>query len=169
MRELVIVRHAIAEERDPRRWAQDSARPLSPRGKRRFRPAARGLGRLIRVDVVLTSPCVRAVQTAELLRRTADWPAAERLPALRPGRPAAQLLALLARRREHCVAIVGHEPQLGELLALAVGGPGQAPLGLRKGGAASVRFRNRPAAGRGELRWWAAPRLLRRLSRRGSE
>jgi len=88
--EVIVVRHAIAFERDRRRWPDDALRPLTPAGKRRFRKAALGLRKWSpRVDAVLSSPFVRTRQTAELLTKFAGWPAAIECSALVPGTPPA--------------------------------------------------------------------------------
>ena len=74
--ELYLVRHAIAEERDPRRWPDDAQRPLSERGRARFARAAAGLRTLgVEVDLLLSSPYARAWATAEILSEEAGWPA----------------------------------------------------------------------------------------------
>jgi phosphohistidine phosphatase len=76
--DLLIVRHAIAYERDRARWREDALRPLSPAGIRRARKAAAGLKELTaRPERLLTSPLVRAQQTARILTAVAGWPAAE--------------------------------------------------------------------------------------------
>ena len=81
--ELLIIRHAIAFERDRHRWADDGARPLSPSGIRRARKAAAGLKELSKApDRLLTSPLVRARQTAKILTEIAGWPRAEEAPEL---------------------------------------------------------------------------------------
>jgi phosphohistidine phosphatase len=165
--ELLIVRHAIAYERDARRWPEDGERPLSPRGVARARRAAAGLKRLTaRPGRVLTSPLVRARQTAEILTQFAGWPTATTTPLLLPDASPAALLAFLARAREGSVAIVGHEPQLGQVLAACL--PGTAASGaheLRKMGVALVAFRDAARPGHGELVWLATPRLLRAARR----
>ena len=170
--ELLIVRHAIAFERDQKRWADDGERPLSPRGIARARRAAAGLRRLVGPPVaVLASPLARTRQTADVLTREAGWPAASVTPLLLPGSPAAPLLALIARTRHARVALVGHEPDLGRLLAACLSGSGARPAyELRKMGAALVSFAGAPRAGQGTLTWLLPPRLLRaarRLPRRG--
>lgn len=84
--DLLIIRHAIAFERDRHRWRQDAERPLSPAGMRRARKAAAGLKQLTkRPQRLLTSPLVRARQTAQILTEVAGWPAAEEIPELAPG------------------------------------------------------------------------------------
>src|SRR5882672_6508644 len=65
--ELYLVRHGVAEERGEL-WPDDSKRPLSEEGMAGMRKATRGLARIgVSVDVVLTSPLVRARQTAEIV------------------------------------------------------------------------------------------------------
>src|ERR1700720_3238578 len=84
--DLLIVRHAIAFERDRHRWRDDGARPLSPAGIRRARKAAAGLKEFTKApDRVLTSPLVRARQTAQILTDVAGWPQGEGAPHLSPG------------------------------------------------------------------------------------
>ena len=77
--DLLIVRHAIAFERDSRRWRDDGERPLSPEGMVRARKAAAGLKNIAeRPQCVLSSPLVRARQTAAILTEFAGWPKATR-------------------------------------------------------------------------------------------
>ncbi len=96
--ELLIIRHAIAFERDRHRWADDAARPLSPAGIRRSRKAAAGLKELCKVpDRLLTSPLIRARQTAKILTEVAGWPPAEIAPELKPGEGAAAVLTLFGQ------------------------------------------------------------------------
>jgi phosphohistidine phosphatase len=115
--ELLLIRHAIAFERDRERWADDGARPLSPSGTRRSRKAAAGLKELCKVpDRLLTSPLVRARQTAKILTELAGWPPAEIAPELTPGEGAAAVLSRLGKDRSKRVAIVGHQPDLSALL-----------------------------------------------------
>jgi phosphohistidine phosphatase len=112
--DLLIVRHAIAFERDRHRWAEDADRPLSPAGIRRARKAAAGLKLLIsRPQRLLTSPLARAKQTAQILTHVAGWPQAQEVPELSPGEPALAVLALLANDRSKLIAVVGHQPGLG--------------------------------------------------------
>src|ERR1700757_4992074 len=105
--ELLIVRHAIACERDARRWPDDGLRPLSARGAARAEPAARGLKRLAAVPLrVWVSPLRRARQTASILARYADWPDGEECVQLLPEAAPEALLAVLERAPEKCQAIV---------------------------------------------------------------
>src|SRR5215813_10630112 len=105
--DLLIIRHASAYDRDPHRWREDAERPLSPAGMRRARKAAAGLKQLVgRPQRFLTSPLVRARQTAQILIEVAAWPEAEEAPELAPGEPALAVLALLAKDRNKLTAVV---------------------------------------------------------------
>jgi phosphohistidine phosphatase len=164
--DVYLVRHAIAEQRDPGRWPDDAQRPLTPEGDERFRAAARGLRRLVpRVALVLASPYARAWRTAELLTEEAGWPAPERCAALEADRPAAEAVdALQDRTGQGSIAVVGHEPQVSSLAALLLTGRGEGlRLELKKGGVVRLAFDADPAPGTAVLRWSLAPRILRLL------
>ena len=163
--ELLIVRHAIASERDAQRWPDDTQRPLSARGVRRARQAARGVRKLVqRPARVLSSPLLRARQTAAILTECAGWPRASISPLLGPEATAAAVLALLARSQETCIAVVGHQPALGRLLGCCLTGNGaRGAFELRKMGIAVVGFDGAPRPGHGALRWLVPPRMLRAM------
>jgi len=163
--ELLIVRHAIAFERDRQRWRDDGARPLSPAGIRQSRKAAAGLKEFSKApDRLLTSPLVRARQTAQILTDVAGWPQAEEAPELSPGGAALAVLTLLGQKRGNVVAVVGHEPGLGALLAVCVlGEDGAMAVEMKKNAVACVSFEGSPRAGRAVLKWLATPRMLRGL------
>jgi len=163
--DLLIVRHAIAFDRDRNRWRDDGERPLSPAGIRRARKAAAGLKKFApRPQRLLTSPLVRARQTAQILTDVAGWPAARVTPELSPGEPALAILELLSRDRGKLTAVVGHQPDLGHLLgACLLGGGGALPIEMKKNAVACVSFSGRPRAGHAALRWLATPKMLRSL------
>jgi phosphohistidine phosphatase len=165
--ELLIVRHAIAFERDRLRWRDDGARPLSPAGIRQLRKAAAGLKRISKApDRLLTSPLARARQTAQILTDVAGWPQAEVAPDLSPGGAAQAVLALLGQKRSKLVAVVGHQPGLGSLLkACLLEEDGALTIEMKKNAVACVSFAGSPRAGRAVLKWLATPRMLRRLRR----
>jgi phosphohistidine phosphatase len=163
--DLLIVRHAIAFERDRHRWREDAERPLSPAGIRRARKAAAGLKELTKPPQrVLTSPLVRARQTAQILTEIAGWPTADEAPELAPGEPAMPVLSLLAKDRSKLTAVIGHQPGLGHLLAAClIGGGGALPIEMKKNAVACVSFEGAPRAGHAALKWLATPRMLRAL------
>lgn len=165
MIDVVLVRHAIAFERDPQRWRDDRVRPLTTEGIRKFRKAARGIAHWVGpVERVLTSPLVRTRQTAEILTQTAGWPEAIDCPALEPGTSPKKLIPVLRDQAFASLALVGHEPNLGELIgACCAGANARLALQMKKGGIACIRFAGALRAGQGELLWLVPPRLLRAL------
>lgn len=163
--ELILVRHAIAYERNPLRWPDDRARPLTPAGRQRFRKAAEGLGHwLPEVDCVFTSPLVRARETATLLTEHAGWPPAVECQALAPRSEPAAVFAFLRRQRGKRIALVGHEPDLSTLGAACLpGSPSARALEMKKGGILCLAFESRPSAGSGLLTAFVPPRVLRAM------
>jgi phosphohistidine phosphatase len=163
--EVYLVRHANAEERDAVRWPDDALRPLTPDGDARFRLAARGLGRIVPdVDVVLSSPYVRAWRTAEILHAELGWPAPVQCDALAAARmPTDGIEALRSHAARTSIALVGHEPYLSELVPmLLTGGAHAVAVELKKGGVVRI---DTGAADGGVLRWCASPKILRALGR----
>jgi phosphohistidine phosphatase len=165
--DLLIVRHAIAFERNPRRWRDDGDRPLSPEGMVRARKAAGGLKQIIeRPTCVLSSPLMRAKQTATILAEFAGWPKATECTALAPDEAPDEIFSVLATQREKIVAVVGHQPGLGRLLAACLpaqvrGGVNPEAFELKKMGAALISFPKTARAGAGALQWLVPPRILR--------
>jgi phosphohistidine phosphatase len=161
--DLYLVRHAIAEARDPARWPDDSLRPLTEDGISLFRKAARGLVRAgAEIEVAFTSPYVRARQTAEILTQ-AGWPRAREDRALEPESPLPATIELVRAHRGSSVALVGHQPDLSELASLLLTGGRDARLELKKGGVIWLRFEADPAPGTALLRGSLSPRILRQL------
>jgi phosphohistidine phosphatase len=164
-RELYIVRHAIAEERGDE-WPDDTKRPLTKRGMERFREVVRGLRAIgVAPEQILTSPLVRAAQTAAILASGLDGkPPVKTLGALAPGHAPATTLAQLGKAtRAERLAVVGHEPDLGLLAAYLIGA--EYPLVFRKGGVCRIDVTARGAKTRGSLIWFMTPKVLRELAR----
>jgi len=163
--ELLLVRHAIAFERNPLRWPDDRLRPLSPAGRQRFRKAAEGLGRWQpEIDRVFTSPLVRARETASMLAEHAGWPTAAECPALAPRSDPEAVFTFLRRQRGQRFALVGHEPDLSTLVAACLPGtPSARSFEIKKGGLVCIAFEARPTAGTGLMTAFLAPRVLRTM------
>jgi phosphohistidine phosphatase len=162
---LYLVRHAIAAERG-RQWPDDTKRPLTHKGAARMRQIVLGLRELgVEFDLVLTSPLVRARQTAELLiAGVRSKPALEMTDALAPGEPPVKVAAMLAKHSGRCsIALVGHEPGLGELAAWLVGA--NEPFAMKKGGVCRIDVTALPPARHGHVTWLATPRMLRALGK----
>jgi phosphohistidine phosphatase len=112
---LYFVRHAQAESNHP---LGDSARRLTPDGRGAFRSRLGGIAPDVRVARVLTSPYVRARETAELLA-AATGASVEAEEALSSGRSSAQELIRIARLRGDGTAVVGHNPEIADVVAFA--------------------------------------------------
>src|SRR5688572_7388861 len=152
--QVVLVRHAIAYEHDRKRWPDDNLRPLTPEGMEQFREAAAGLSSFIETpEKLLSSSLVRTKQTAQLLVEVAGWPVAEEAQALTPlGTPTA-VLELLNKQSAMRIALVGHEPNLSELAAVALGGvDSKIAIEMKKGAALCLEFLGTARPGRATLR-----------------
>ena len=163
--ELYLVRHGLAEERGDA-WPDDTKRPLTDEGISRMRKAARGLARLgVSVEVVLTSPLVRARQTAEILAGALDpRPSLVNVDSLAPDGAYASVVADLEKHaRKNCIALVGHEPMIGELVARLIGS--RHPIEFKKGAVCRVDIEDVPPVGPGDLRWLLTPKILRALKK----
>lgn len=168
--QLLVIRHAIARDREEfaRTGQDDDLRPLTPEGRRRMRRAARGLRRVVpQLAVLASSPLVRAAQTAEVVAGAYGVPEWDTWPELAPGVAPGMLLDRL--RSLHVqggpVAVVGHEPDLGELVSWLLCGQTRSFVEMKKGGACLLEFGGAPEAERARLLWHLAPAHLRRLRR----
>src|SRR5439155_8241815 len=133
---LYVLRHGVAEEVGPE--GTDGSRRLTPGGRRKLRAAAAGMRAFgVTFDAILTSPLVRAAETAAIVAEAQGSQAAPReLSALEPGVPPPETVrALRAFARYEHVVIVGHEPGLSGVVAfLLTGSPDGLRLALKKGG-----------------------------------
>ena len=163
---IYLVRHGLAADQGPE-FPNDEDRPLTTEGIERMRDQVPGLRDLdVRLDRVLTSPLVRAVQTAEILASGLECAAPPiMVDALRPGGRYDAVLAALGRLgADRSVALVGHMPSIGDIAARLIGA--RAPLVFKKGGVCCIEADALPPAGPGHLRWFVPPRALRALGRR---
>jgi len=164
--EFYIMRHGVAVMRSATTFIDDAKRPLTPEGKQKMRAIASGLVRMgFDVDWIVTSPLVRAVETAEIIGELlTSKPPLEFCDALRPGGSAEELLKFLAKRPKcRRVLVVGHEPDLGELAARLMGAGRNANMPFKKGGCCLITFNEFPPKSPGRLVWWLTPRIMRKL------
>ena len=165
--ELYFVRHGLAEERGDA-WPDDAKRPLTDEGMSRMRKAARGLARLgVAIDVVLSSPLVRARQTAEIVAAGLDpRPSLVNVDSLAPdGNFTAVVTDLEKHARKMRIALVGHEPTLGEMAAKLIGS--RHPIEFKKGAVCRIDLKDLSTVGAGaaNLRWMLTPKILRALKK----
>jgi phosphohistidine phosphatase len=161
--DCILLRHGIAVERDEWKGA-DGDRPLTEKGKQRVREVAAGLSRLdVQPTLVWSSPLIRALETAKIVQRSLQVRAAvEVVEALVPDAPPDRLLSILHDLPpESCVLCVGHEPHLGLAAAVLLTGKPSQAFPFKKAGACLIELSVPVKPGRGVLRWWLPPSLLR--------
>jgi phosphohistidine phosphatase len=158
MKELLLVRHGIAEGTPPA--TTDAARRLTAEGRAVTRRLALLLaGHDPHFGLLVHSPLVRAVETADVLASVLQAERRETLPLLVPEGSAEQALRWLAVQTASRMLVVGHEPSIGGILALALGCP-PAALRVRRSGASLVRFDPTVRFEAGVLHWHLDPALL---------
>ncbi len=144
----------------------DAKRPLTPEGKQKMREIASGLVRAgLEADWIVSSPLVRAVETAEIVAEALEFQASlGPLRCSRPGGDPEALITFLAKRsNRRRVLVVGHEPDLGELAARLIGAGRNANMPFKKGGCCLITFSEFPPKSPGRLVWWLTPRIMRKL------
>lgn len=160
---LLLNRHAHAGQRDAEQWPDDTERPLTDKGRKTQRNVSRALRKMdLAPTLVLTSPWLRALQTAEILvaearvgvapmpcEPLADDPDLGRLTDYVGDQPP-----------EAIVAMVGHSPWMEELAALLLGGSADGlRLSFPKSGVMGIDLVDL-APGSGELRFFLRPKMV---------
>jgi phosphohistidine phosphatase len=162
--ELYILRHGIAEERS--QSGSDSERALTSEGIQKTRAAGKALKKMeIAFDAVLSSPFVRAWQTAEIV--VEELGCKKKLHAcnaLAAGAPLKDLLPELERLSANCASllIVGHEPDLSALISVLLSGSPDLGITMKKGGLAKLTLQTLEP-GTARLEWLLGPKHLCRL------
>lgn len=164
---ILLLRHGRAGKPDPNRWPDDMKRPLVRGGIKRLTKAAKGIARAGVPEHVLVSPSTRTKQTAEVMRKHAGWPKAQKSKLLNDGVEPKELTKHLQDLHEkgvQSVALVGHEPHLSALASyMLTGEPFNNGSKLKKGGAASIEYHSQP--GTGELQWMMPAKALAKLGK----
>ncbi len=162
---VYILRHAIAVERETASYPNDD-RPLTEEGKEKMSKAARGIAKLVDdIDVILTSPLVRAHDTAKIVARALD--AEQKLELckeLAPGSSLKNLLSSLSKYKGlKSIMVVGHQPDLG-YLASALLGSNESIVEFKKGAFCAIEVSTLSPKGKGTLLWHLQPKQLRALA-----
>jgi phosphohistidine phosphatase len=161
--DLYLIRHADAVPLGERDIHDDAERPLTPEGEDQARHLASGLQRKgVRLTKVFTSPLLRARQTAQEMLK--DWsnPAPELIVCdeLTPGTKARKLAKALKDHSEESIALVGHQPDLGDWAAWLIGSR-KAQIDFAKAGVAYITAPECPEKGAGTLVWLVTHDWLR--------
>jgi phosphohistidine phosphatase len=164
---LLLIRHAIAEEREDfaRTGKDDELRPLTDDGRKRMKQAARGLRNLVpEIDLLATSPLTRAAQTASIVDSVYGGLSEVEIDELAPEAAAADFLRWLRKQSVETVAVVGHEPSISLMLSYLLTGIDRHIFSFRKGGACLLEFAGEVGAGTGTMLWALTPAQLRDLA-----
>ena len=163
--QLYLIRHGVAAERGDQ-YPDDTKRPLTSDGMQKLRKEAKALQALdVTLDVILTSPLVRTRQTAEIIgAEFRNAPPIVNMPSLAPGSSHNAIIEELAKHhRRHRIALVGHEPGIGELAGRLIGL--RRPIEFKKGAICRIDVAALPPTGPGQLRWFLTPRILRKIGK----
>ena len=163
--DIYILRHGEAQLR--REDLPEADRKLTPKGRRDVERIAR-LARAAKVqpDLVLSSPYVRARETAQIAVRAFEpKPPLVETPALLPnGTPKQVWKEIKLHSDSQQLLLVGHEPQLSELVAYLLASPALR-LDFKKGALVRIRMDQLGVEPHGELRWVLTPGLIRRVEK----
>jgi phosphohistidine phosphatase len=166
--QLIFIRHAIAE--DQKEFAltgrPDAQRPLTDDGIEKMKRGVKGLREVVpEINLIATSPYVRAVETAKIVGSAYKDPKTVIIHELVPTE-SGEKFAAWAREVKGVpvVAVVGHEPHLSEVASWLLTGQPRSVIDFKKGAALAMEFEGMPAAGTGVLLWALTPRHMRRLA-----
>ena len=165
---IYIVRHAVAAERGTPGYEDDSARPLTEAGSRKMKKIAKGFQRLgVELDVILTSPYVRARDTAKILAKQFNGMEkvffSENL--IPPGNFESLVFEIHEKYNVANIALVGHEPMLSSLVSWLTTGTMDVRMTMKKGGIAYLSSETLFQDGRATLEWLLTPALIVELSK----
>ncbi|MCL1467438.1 phosphohistidine phosphatase SixA [Argonema galeatum] len=163
MVELYLIRHGIAAE--PEEYPNDADRPLTDEGKRKTRKVAARLSELnLRFDLILSSPLVRARQTADILKTAKLSDQLEESIDLASDGDMEAWLSWFEQWRQKgdsTLALVGHQPNLGNWAEILIWGEARGRLVVKKGGALGLTLPGTGSpVGRSQLFWLASPKFL---------
>ena len=165
---LYIVRHAIAVPREDPGYDDDSQRPLTDAGRKKFKKIAKGLAQLgTEFDVILTSPYVRARDTAKILAKEFGMKnnVAFSDNLIPPGNFENLIKEIQEKYDVNNLALVGHEPMLSTLISWLTTGNTDAKITLKKGGVAFLIAENLYQDGRAALQWLLTPAQMVELAK----
>ncbi len=161
--EIYILRHGIAVERGTPRYKKDSDRPLTKEGEEKMHQIADAmLGMGLKFDLILSSPYVRAKQTAQIVARQFDEEVTF-TKFLEPDGNVPEVIAEINDEKPQRVLLVGHEPDLSRLISVLISGRADASIELKKGGLCKLTSEKLTFSQCATLNWLLAPKHLRTL------
>jgi phosphohistidine phosphatase len=160
---LYLIRHAIAVEE----YEEDSLRPLTDKGKKKMRQIAKGLRALgVELDLILSSPYVRAAETAEILadvfKMKKEIKLSENLVPM--GDPDLLIAEMNEKYAADSIALVGHEPFMTSLIGMLISENSSVDITLKKGGVCSLSADDLHHTRKATMDWLLTPGILVGLS-----
>ena len=174
MIELYLMRHGIAADLGEGGVFQDSDRPLTMEGRAKMKQAAAGIRELgLKFNLILTSPLLRARQTAEVVAEVLDLQHRVKIiESLAPGRALiegegkhAELFLELGASQFDRALLVGHMPDLSEVASYLLAGNRNLNIEFKKGSLCAIEVASLPPRGPGLLLWIMTPKQLRLLAK----
>ena len=166
--ELFLLRHGIAVERGARGFEDDSARPLTPKGRRQLRKIAGAMKKMdLDFDLILSSPLLRAKQTAEIVAAGLKLKKILKFSnSLAPGGNMAVLFRQLERMKPlpEKILLVGHEPGLSQLISVCVTGGLQTRMNFKKGGLCKLEVEKLRAGKCAAFAWLLTPKQMKLIA-----
>ena len=165
---LYVVRHAIAVQRGTPGYDDDSQRPLTDKGRKKMKKIVKGLRQLdIELDAILSSPYVRARDTAKILASgfNLDNQLSFSDNLIPPGNFEALMDEIHEKYAVENLALVGHEPMLSSFISWLTTGHMDARLTLKKGGVCLLSSENLYQAHHATLGWLLTPALMVELAK----
>lgn len=132
---VLVIRHAIAQEREDFKLFDNDLRPLTSKGKKEFEKVSKCYKKLYPdIEEIYSSSLLRATETSDILKKKykKNYKIIEEL---RPEGKSESLLKKLKNSKKNFVVIVGHEPSLSEFIGYAVTGKKKSIVEMKKGGA----------------------------------
>ena len=165
--QLFLLRHGLAVERGTRGFEDDATRPLTPKGRRQLRKIGAAIKKLEPdFDLILSSPFMRAKQTAEIVAASLKLKKYLKFSnALAPGGAPSILIRQLEREKPAPgkILLVGHEPDLSQLVSLLTTGGPHLELDFKKSGLCKVETGKLRAGKCASLAWLLTPKQMRQM------
>lgn len=166
MKTVYVIRHAEAEEVHDAAVAgrSDAERQLTDEGRHQLKKGARGLRKLVdRLDLLLSSPLVRAVQTADILAQ--EFTDAERAEHVRlsPGFDHVKLLKWVGQQPGD-LALVGHEPDLSQWIGYVTSGLPRSLATMKKGSVCRLDMPDTALSGEARIAWLLTLKQLTKVN-----
>ncbi len=161
---VYLVRHGIAQERLGGAVLNDSQRPLTDEGKSEMKQVAHALKRLnVKPDIIVASPLIRAKQTAEIIRDGLGLSDELKITdTLAPGGSPSSVYKFL-KQFTHVeeMFLVGHEPDVGMLVANMLWAGSDVHIPFKKGAVCRVDVYDLPSTSPGVLKWLMTPKMAK--------